>query len=465
MRWYRELTRSQQRILLGLAAGVTLVIGLLGWSVWSTLQTQPAQSPPPTPFSPLSVLPSPTPQPAPTRTLTPSPTSTPRFDIGQAGIIAAAVADARGLLPRWNTPLTLVESTDLSAILIRYYDEQPPLPLDSRATLEALRLWFWDDAANVHINPYAQSLRAGAIYIPETEELYLRRDWYDPADTLRIQIAYSYARALPDQHGELPQLIADAATFDRRLALTATGDGDALLALWRYADVEPETAEAQALAETVAEAIMPRWKPDDPLLNDLSRLSFDLGGTFAAALYAEGGLDALDAAIQRPPRSTEQLLHIDRYLDDDEPVVLAPLEPALARGWTLTQTDTLGEAMLRLVLLEWSNGRIDPDAVPHWGGDLIQIWTGPEGADAVLWQTVWDSSRDAATFYAQLHDILPRPLLPGLVRDTTAAASLPRGRWWAGRQGAVFLHRTANRIVLVWGTDPEAVEAVGAALP
>ena len=177
-----------------------------------------------------------------------------------------------------------------------------------------------------------------------------------------------------------------------------------------------------------------------------------------------GGTEALNTAVQRPPRSTEQLLHVDRYLDDDEPVVLMPIEPALERDWTPTQTDTLGEAMIRLTLLEWSNGDIAPDDVASWGGDLLQIWTGLDGADVVLWQTAWDSGHDAATFYGQLYDILPRPLLPGLIRDTTPSAALPRGRWWAGRQGAVFLYHYANRVWLVWGTDPTAVETVGAAL-
>ena len=464
MRWYRSLTLTQQRVLLGLAASVIAVFGLLGWSVWTTLKAQPSSSPLPTATLPVSVLPSPTPRPTTTPSPTPKPTSTPPFDVGQAGIIAAEVADARGILPRWNTPLTLVDAHDLSTILIRRYSEHPPLPLEMRTTLEALRLWFWKDDG-VRIDPYAQSFRMAAFYVSDTEELYLRRDWFDPKNVLEIQLAYGYARALPDQHGELPRLIEDAASFDRQLALTAVGDGDALLALWLYAGAEPGTERARALTDTIAEALLPRWKPDDPLLDDLSRLSLDLGAAFATALYAEGGTEALNTAVQRPPRSTEQLLHVDRYLDDDEPVVLMPIEPALERDWTPTQTDTLGEAMIRLTLLEWSNGDIAPDDVASWGGDLLQIWTGSDGADVVLWQTAWDSGHDAATFYGQLYDILPRPLLPGLIRDTTPSAALPRGRWWAGRQGAVFLYHYANRVWLVWGTDPAAVETVGAALP
>ena len=464
MRWHQSLTPAQRRILLGLTASVIVVIGLLGWSVWTTLESQPTLSPPPTARPPDSILPSPTPKPSATPTRTPLPTSTPPFDIARAGIIAADVTDARGLLPRYNTPLTLVDLNDLSLTLQQHYSVQVPLPLYVSPTLKALRLWHLGDV-DVSVFPLAQALSTAALYSSDTEDLYLRRDWRGDLDTLQWQVAYGYARAIPDQRGDLPRLTADAVSLDRRLALMAVGDGDALLSLWLYAGVEPGSAQAQALTEVVADATLPRWKAKDPLLDDLSGLSLNLGSTFAAALYGEGGIPAVDAAIVRPPRSTEQLLHVERYLEDDEPRVIPPLDVALGRDWTSTRSETLGEAMMALTLLEWSNGAITTEAAINWGGDLLQVWQGPEDADVVLWQTVWDSGRDAANFYGRLVSLFPRPVLPGLIRDTTPAADLPRGRWWSGRQGAVFLRRFADRVWIVWGTDTAAVEAVGTALP
>jgi hypothetical protein len=464
VRWHQSLTPAQWRILLVLTASVIIVIGLLGWSVWTTLEAQPALSPLPTVAVSNSILPSPTPKPSATLTRTPFPTPTPPFDIARAGVIAADVADARGLLPRWNTPLTLVDLNDLSLALQQHHTVQPPLPLHMRTTLEALRLWSWDDA-HASIAPLAQALSTAALYSSDTEELYLRRDWKGDLETMQWQVAYGYARAIPDQRGDLLRLRDDAASLDRRLALTAVGDGDALLSLWLYAGVEPGSTQAQALVDVVTDATLPRWKIKDPLLDGLSGLSLYLGSTFVTALYAEGGIPSVDTAIVRPPRSTEQLLHIEHYLNDDEPQVLPLLEPVLGREWTLTETETLGEALMALTLLEWSNGTITSEVAINWGGDLLQVWTGPEDADVVLWQTVWDSSRDAANFYGQLVSIFPRPVLPGLIRDTTPSAGLPRGRWWSGNQGAVFLRRYADRVWIVWGTDATAVEAVGVALP
>jgi len=385
------------------------------------------------------------------------------FDVAQAGLIAAQVSDARGLLPRWSTPLTLVDAHTMAVALYQHYKVQPPLPLSMQTALKALRLWPEDDT-QMQVDPVAQAQTLAALYVSNTAELYLRRDWTGPRDLLEWQIAYGYARATSDQYGQLPQLIANADSLDRRLALTATGDGDALFSLWLYAGVTPGSAQAQALTDSITQAIIPRWKTAAPLWNDLTRLTLDLGNVFVTDLYTRGGTTAIDAAVLRPPRSTEQLLHVDRYLEDDAPELLTPLQPPLGKGWVLTHTDTLGEAMLRLTVAEWSNTTARVETALTWGGDLLQIWAGPDGADAIVWQIGWDSNRDAVHFYGQLMDILPHPLLPGLILDTIPATTLPPGHWWSGRQGAVFLYRSGKRVWLIWGTDVVAVETIGATL-
>ncbi|MBN2394078.1 MAG: hypothetical protein JXR84_25315 [Anaerolineae bacterium] len=462
-RWYQTLTRGQRRTLLGMLVGLIAVLGLLGWNVWRAISLPQTPSPLPTPTLRPTFTPSLTP--TPTLTLTPSPTPTetplPPFDIAQAGMIASGVYDARGRMSRWSTPLTLVnDQIGMSVILYRLYDAYPPSVVELQPHLQALRLWFWDE---LRVDPVAQAPAVAALYASDTEELYLRRDWPGARDVLEWQIAYGYARAVPDQYGDLPRLIENADSLDHRLALAAVGDGDALFSLWRYAGAQPGSARAHALTNAIADAITPRWRlVTDPLLDDLAQLSLRLGDTFVTDLYAQGGAAAVDAAVLRPPRSTAQLLHIERYLADDMPQVLTPLQPQLGRGWVLSSTETLGEALLRLALLEWSSGTISAgeitESVSHWSGDLLQVWGGPDGADAVVWKTVWDSSQSAANFYDALGKIMPQPFLSDTIDSTTPPAKLLGGRWWAGTQGAISLYRSTDRVWLVWGTDAAVVE-------
>ncbi len=429
--------------------------------MWQTVQTRPLDSPRPSPTVTASIPATltPTAHTSPTPTLTPQPT--PTFDVASAGAIAAEVAEARRALPRWGTPLTLVSTHDLTVALYRRYQNTPPLPLRMRLTLQALRLWSWDE---IEIDPRAQTRQCAAIYVPETEELYLRRNWVGDRDVLEAHLAYGYARAIPDQMGDLQYLRNEATSLDRELALTAVADGDALVALWLYKGVTPGSLQAEALTDLIAEAHTPGWGTDAPLLDKLSRLSLDIGADFATARYTQGGTAALDAAVLRPPRSTEQLLHPERYTEDDVPETVAPIEVDLGEGWTLTHTETLGEAMLGVVIETWSHGYAQAEAVANWGGDHLQIWQGPEGQEAALLHTTWDTTKDAVRFYGVLADLMPRILVPGVITDTTPAARLPRGRWWAGGQGAVFLYRRFDHVYLVWGTDVTVVENIGATL-
>jgi hypothetical protein len=476
VRWDQSLTRRQRAILLALALSVVLVISLLAWSVWSTLGAA-ASSPLPTP--PPTLSPSPTPMPtgvvSPTVSSafapTPSPSPTPAevFDVFRAGIISANVADARDVRVRLDTPLTLVDEFDMTRAIYTHFKAEPPLPIRMALALEALKLGNGEPS---QVDVVKQAHSVASLYAPETSELFLRRDWDGSIATIERQLAYGYARAFADYYGDLAALRADAGSLDQQVALAAVGEGDAVVSAWlTNADVPSDpgnpSGAAAAIWSDIADTVCPQWRADESdLWQALSCLDLDLGVPFAVAHFRDGGTEAMDTVVLRPPRSTEQILHPDRYAEGDEPLVLLPIEPALGAGWTLTGTETLGEALMGLVVSSWSKGTVGAEAVAGWGGDLLQVWEGPERSSVVAWQMDWDESRTASLFHGQLLDVMPRPLVRGLIRDTTPPASLTRGRWWSGGQGTVFLYRRANHVWLVWGDTPEAVEAVAvAALP
>ena len=304
----------------------------------------------------------------------------------------------------------------ISTIFLSHYSDitehYPPFVLNSEIIWDVLNLRPIDQALSDKtvtstLDVVAHAKKAAAIYFPETEEFYFRRDWTDALDVLEMQLLYGYARALPDQYGNMTRLIAEAPSLDRRLALSAVMDGDALLTLWLYADADFDSPRAAELAEIVSAANSPAWKQSEPVFDTLMRLPLTLGGPFAAAMVENGGLEALDAVIVRPPRSTEQILHIDRYLDGDEPQVLTPVELQLQSSWTLQATETLGEALIGLTMADWSLSQFSPQVAENWGGDLLQVWDTDDGSHLALWQLVWDSSADAAIFYGNLLELLP----------------------------------------------------------
>ncbi len=477
MRWDQSLTRRQRVILLALAMGVVSVISMLAWSVWSTLGTvASAALPTPPPTLPASATPVPAQMNAAllrlpgglVSTPAPSPSPMPTFDVYQAGIISAEVADVREVRTRGDTPLTLVDELDMARALYAHYKAQPPLPIRVWPVLETLGL---ADPKLPLIDVITQAEQVASLYAPETTELFLRRDWDGSITDVETQLAYGYARAFADNYGDLTTLYDGAASLDRRLALAAVAAGDAVVSAWLLNDAMPSepgpmTDAAATVLENLTRAACPQWRDDNALLEQLSCLDLELGIDFVSSRYWAGGTAAMDAIVLRPPRSTEQLLRPERYAEADEPLVPLSIEPELGTGWALSETETLGEVLMGLVVTSWSEGKVGADAVAGWGGDLLQVWQGPEGGRVAAWQLDWDDSRTAALFHGHLLDLMPRALVRGQIRDTTSPAPLARGRWWSGDQGTIFLYRRANHVWLVWGDDPAAVEAVAvSALP
>jgi hypothetical protein len=85
------------------------------------------------------------------------------------------------------------------------------------------------------------------------------------------------------------------------------------------------------------------------------------GRNLAAELFSKGGFALLNQKLERPPRSMEQVLHPEKYLDRvDEPVEVALPEVGQAKP---SFEGTLGEFLIR-VLLRAGEGEAAADAAP-----------------------------------------------------------------------------------------------------
>ncbi|MHC4136117.1 MAG: hypothetical protein ACYS0K_14145, partial [Planctomycetota bacterium] len=130
------------------------------------------------------------------------------------------------------------------------------------------------------------------------------------------------------------------------------------------------------------------------------RMPYSEGGAFAARVYLARGKEGLDDAFRCPPRSTEQILHPEKYLapEPDEPEVFSGgyLDDQLGEGWS-RQTMVLGELFLWTSLAETLGRERAVAAAAGWDGcrgDFYQ--SGKDKLIAVL--STWDTEGDAAEF-------------------------------------------------------------------
>jgi hypothetical protein len=128
-----------------------------------------------------------------------------------------------------------------------------------------------------------------------------------------------------------------------------------------------------------------------PVLRDQLILPYLTGRQFAHALWQKGGWTAVRAAWDRPPTTTEQVLHPEKFLAGEQGRA-ADLALSAPRGGRALGDGILGEMLTRTLLGEGSDA-----AAAGWGGDRFQAWD-VGGRTLLGWRTVWDSEGDRAEF-------------------------------------------------------------------
>ncbi|HLY09516.1 MAG TPA: hypothetical protein VKW04_09460 [Planctomycetota bacterium] len=219
--------------------------------------------------------------------------------------------------------------------------------------------------------------------------------------------------ALIDQHFGPPP----AATFDAQMAWAALRMGDAEVVkhlIWTSNKITAETVKK------VAEEASAWEKGDSKLVSAVAPRIFvrsadfpwRRGAVFALTQYVAG---TLDATYSRPPVSTEQILHPEKYAADEKPIAIdpGPVDEFMAsKGYTAVYKTTLGELGVALVL-ETHFPREDLTSVSEgWGGDEFLVYEKEGAAPLVLWMTEWDSLDDAVKFQAQAFRLMKRVLSP-----------------------------------------------------
>ena len=255
-----------------------------------------------------------------------------------------------------------------------------------------------------------------ASYDPARQRLSVP-DWI-PLPEQRTALAHALAHALADQRFGLRGLLhidaegrhhLDGDDERARLALV---EGDASVTALELDDPRGAFGGGHALpalAATVGGAA-PDWVR--------ANLAFAHGDglAFVARVRARQPWSAVDALWADPPRSSEQILHPDKYDARDAPVVVAPPKPrALGDAWREASSDVLGELGVRVWLAAVVPREIAERAAAGWGGDRATLFdaattavspvdggaaadVGAPSSSFVLWTTGGDDVPDAEDF-------------------------------------------------------------------
>ena len=335
----------------------------------------------------------------------PSPTSPgsgsePRELVQTLSQIEQRVVKLRGLQPKHKVDRAFMDRDGLAAFLKEHSSENQQDLINSADVLKVLGLIPED----MDLSSFLQSLlteQVLGLYDPKTDKMYVIGDPQAFGPLEAITYAHEYTHALQQQHFDFQgkaTALEKNKDSEAEAGLTALVEGDAYLFQGQYMLThltEKEREEVQSSSNST-----PVLDSAPQVLQKL--FLWDLEGlNFVALLFKQGGVRAVNAAFSDPPVSTEQVLHIEKYRSHEGPiaVTLPDLTVPLGAGWTLADTDVMGEYFLRTYLETSNDDTIAADAAAGWGGDRYALLKGPNGERVLAALLVWDTEQDAAEFY------------------------------------------------------------------
>jgi hypothetical protein len=383
--------------------------------------------------------------------------------------LAKEVSRLRGLPLKHAIPKEVVDKAELHARLLKIAGEQKT---KDETAAEGLALTRWGmlppgtDYLALMVDLMTDQI--AGYYDPDTKKLTVSQAAGADPQWAEMVLAHELDHGLQDQSFDLnafekvPDGEGDAALARHALV---EGDGIALMleVLLARQHVAPPWANPRIADELVKAMSAPTGDTLDraPLaVREVMLFPYRDGFAFVAALRRKKPWSAVDAAFKRPPRSTEQVLHPEKYMKDEKPVpVSATALPSLPEYGIAHQT-VWGELGFDLFLR--AHGVADDvaaEAAAGWGGDraIVLAKAGdarPEHAVGLV-RLAWDTEIDAI----QAHDAATRALdrtTPGatLTNDDTQT------RWLALDGTVTYVERRGTSLVIGLGIPARIADAV-----
>ncbi|HSQ35424.1 MAG TPA: hypothetical protein VLQ89_05465 [Candidatus Binatia bacterium] len=319
-----------------------------------------------------------------------------------------AVVEIGRLDFKQDIPVRYLDRPQLTKYIEQLFEKDYPEELANRESDFLFLMGF--TAEPVALKPLRRKIlleNVGGMYNEKTKEL-LAVEEYREMDMLHAPaLVHELRHAIQDQHFHLAGVLGDRSDFDdRRLAALAAIEGDATLVMIRQLGFDPDlvgeafsaenvlafSAVSGASTLTAAPAVV-KYQLLMPYLEGLR---------FSRAVLKKKNWHGLNQVLQRPPLSSEQILHPEKYFAMEKPMAVhIAYRPAAGQ---LDHSGVVGEYFLNVLL---ADGAEAGAAALGWGGDYFALYR--DGAAVMLlWEAHWDTPADGARFVAAFRAFLEK---------------------------------------------------------
>ena len=322
------------------------------------------------------------------------------------------VAKVTGMEVQHPVKVAVIDKSQLKEFMLKSLDEDYPGDLLERMTEGFIMVGLFPDGFDMR-NTFVELMleQAGAFYDPRSKTYYgiigLPAALQNPA-TKRLLTAHELVHALQDQTINMVEVVEKFKDdIDRTYANTAVFEGQATV-MMTTATMGIDPRKMPDIGRTTRMSMeMSKDMPEMKMLNSVPKYLAETlispyaeGASFTQAyLKANPGAKVKDM-FDKWPVSSEQILHFDKYKENDVPhkIDLSGLQSVLPTGYEQRFVSTLGELEIRvLASIHPELEQTAKEIGAGWDGIHFATFKKDEKA-VILAASVWDSAKDAQEF-------------------------------------------------------------------
>jgi hypothetical protein len=251
------------------------------------------------------------------------------------------------------------------------------------------------------------------LYDPKTREFYIA-DW-SPVEDQRMVMAHELTHALQDQHFQIEAWERAARpNEDAELARDAVLEGTAMAGMVDYLMLGtgrslkdlPEFDPSMLLGEL---ASTPTLQKAPPFIKDTLIFPYLSGLNFSTATLKDSGWSGLPRLFEKPPASTQQILHPELYRSGHIPqnVSIPSLAKTLGGNWAKLDENVMGEFGWKEVLKQFLDADRAKTLAAAWDGDWYVLYEQKQSKKLILAsRLLLDNQEDAVRFFGQYSEAL-----------------------------------------------------------
>ena len=322
--------------------------------------------------------------------------------------------------------------------------------------------------------------QVAGYYDPAARRFHLA-DWID-LEAQKPVMAHELTHALQDQHFNLRRFENwPRGDSDAQLAAHSLIEGDATLTMTHYLLNHPLLAAEFMRSFSSGSMSFEKFDKAPRSIRETLLFPYLQGIEWATKVHERGGWRALSKAYSQLPKSTEQILHAEKYFSREPPKTVrlptftnllngtkqtvtagrrrktnnprSAIRNLKSAGWRQIETDVNGEWGYYLALDEFLKSPAESKrAAAGWGGDKYALYEHSVTGELFLVQVaLWDTVQDAEEFfdaYVKRTALRYSEVTQTLEDKNTDTETTRR---WQTREGGILIELRGARVVILEG--------------